>query len=103
MNGEEHGHWVHRSADGYVSEGPYVGRRGNTAIGFYRDAWGVSEGPYVNGEEHGHWVHRSADGYVSEGPYVDGEEHGHWVVRFADGDCKNLEYSRGDIVSHSDC
>ena len=85
QNGEKTGHWVHRAADGGVSEGPYVdGARTGRWVIRYADG-GVSEGPYVGGEWTGHWVHRSADGVVQEGPYVDGERTGHWVIRAADG------------------
>ena len=70
----------------------------------WEDEWATSsgEGPYVDGKREGHWVlHWGGD--VLEGSYVDDSEHGHWVVRRADGSCSNVEYSRGDIVSSSDC
>ena len=79
VDGKPHGHWVVRYAGGTVGEGPYV-----------------------DGERHGHWVLRW-DGGGAEGPFVNGKEHGHWVYRSADGSCFNFEYSRGDLVSDSDC
>ena len=80
VDGERHGHWVLRWANG-----------------------SVGEGSYVDGKLHGHWVFRSADGGVTEGSYVDGERHGHWVIRWTNGMCRNYEWSRGDLVSSSDC
>ena len=85
-DGKPNGHWVIRSADGTVNEGPYVDgeRNGHWVI---RDADGdVGEGPLVDGKQNGHWVIRYADGTVNEGPYVDGKQNGHWVIRDADGD-----------------
>ena len=62
QDGQMHGPWVLRGANG-----------------------NVSEGPYVDGQRHGHWVVRYANGDVWEGPYVDGQHHGNWVVRLAGG------------------
>ena len=63
----------------------------------------VLTGTFVQGKRHGHWVLRFADGHVEEGPYVDSKRHGHWVARWPDGTCANVEYSRGEIVSRSEC
>ena len=53
------------------------------------------------------WTYRNRENEWTtssgEGPFVDGKRHGHWVLRYADGRCSNLEYSRGDFVSASDC
>ena len=51
MDGERHGQWVLRLADG-----------------------GVEEGPYVDGKLHGQWVLRWADGRVEFVTFEDGEE-----------------------------
>ena len=79
----EHGHWVVRTADGGVQEGPFVdGKKHGHWVLRVADG-GVQEGPFVDGKKHGHWVVRFADGSVQEGPYVDGKRHGHWVLRAA--------------------
>jgi len=51
VDGERHGHWILRFADGQVGEGPYVG-----------------------GNKHGRWVVRFADGGVDEFCYENGNE-----------------------------
>lgn len=94
-NGQQHGHWVLRRADGRVDEGPYVDgqQHGHWIV---RTANGsVIQGPYVDGQQHGHWVTRNANGGVAEGPYVDGRQHGHWVFRFADGYSEEGPYVDG--------
>ena len=50
-DGTRQGHWVLRSKDG-----------------------GVYEGPYVDGEKHGHWVEREADGTTETATYINGEK-----------------------------
>ena len=57
VDGQRHGHWVHRSADGTVAEGEYA-----------------------YGTRTGRWVFRFGSGGVLEGDYVDGERHGVWSM-----------------------
>ena len=70
--GKRNDHWVLRSMDG-----------------------GVQEGPYVDGKQHGRWVERDSDGGVAEGPYVAGKRHGQWVGRFAAGRTVTLTFVKG--------
>lgn len=77
-DGEMHGQWAIRFADGYVAEGPFV-----------------------DGKRHGRWVERDADGHVLEGPFVDGRRQGQWVVRRADGDVEHINFENGEVVGRS--
>lgn len=94
-DGKQQGHWVIRSTDGHVAEGPY-------ADGKWHGQWviryangDVDEGPYVDGKRHGQWIIRRANFNVSEGPYVDGKWHGQWVIRYADGSVREGPYADG--------
>ena len=98
VDGKRHGHWVERWADGDEWEGPYVDgkRHGRWALR-YGNGW-VFEGPFVNGKQHGHWAVRSPDGYMSEGLYVDSKMHGRWVTRYSSGRTEVIEYRHGEWV-----
>lgn len=75
-NGERHGHWIERWANGIVTEGPMV-----------------------NGKANGHWVEYYGNGTSGEGPIVNGEPHGHWVLYKVNGDAwLDIEYDNGEIV-----
>ena len=100
-DGRRQGHWVMRTLHGSVSEGPYVdgSKHGHWVL---RDENGnVSEGPYVNGERHGHWVESTDVIQRAEGQYINGTPEGSWFVRYTSGECLDVEYSGGNIVSHS--
>ena len=86
QNGKYNGHWVARSADGTVQEGPHVDHDANGHFVIRSPNGTVQEGPYVNDERNGNWVFRFADGNIMEGPYVNGVQHGRWIWRSADGD-----------------
>ena len=95
-DGEMHGHWTIRFADGTVSKGSYVDgeMHGHWTLRYADGA--VSKGPYVDGEMHGHWTLRAVEGTVDEGPYVDGERHGHWTERLVDGSVWQGTYVNGE-------
>ncbi len=76
QEGQRHGDWVLRFADGTVEEGPYV-----------------------EGKMHGDWVERWADGTVHEGPYVEDQRHGDWVLRFADGTVRRETFVNGEWIN----
>ena len=106
-DGQRHGNWVQRTAEGHVYEGPYVdgGRHGNWVLRL--SDGGVQEGPFVDGEKRGNWVERFVSGLVQEGPYVDFKRHGNWVERHADGDIWEGPYVDGErhgdwIERHAD-
>ena len=97
VEGERHGDWIIRDADGRVEEGPFVAdeRHGDWIV---RWADGrVEEGPFVEGQMQGRWVVRYADGHVEEGPYVEDQRHGDWVVRFANGNVGEGPYVEGQM------
>ena len=124
MEGERHGRWVRRFADGAVqSEGPYEDdkQHGKWTVYYGDEPRRSREGPYLNGERHGKWIDRNEDGRVVyerqfvngrlHGPYVgrneegrvtergqyeDWERHGKWVTLDEDGDVRSTrEYVHG--------
>ena len=85
LNGERHGLWTERDADGTVTETPYVnGEIHGTRIGRWADGM-VVETPYVNGVIHGTQIYHRANGDVWELPHVNGVLHGIVIERDADG------------------
>ena len=84
-DGQKHGNWVERTAEGDVHEGPYVdGKKHGNWVGRYANGM-IFEGPYVDDQRHGNWVERWPSGTLHEGPFVDGKRHGNWVLRWSDG------------------
>ena len=87
MNGERHGQWELRWADGGVHIGPIVDGKRNgqwewryviEKTDWNEEQTGVSKGPYVDGKRHGRWEIRHSDGTVKIGHFVDGKKHGEW-------------------------
>ena len=72
-DGERHGPWVIRLADGRVEEGTYV-----------------------DGERHGRWVLRWPDGQIEEGALEYGERLGPWIHRFPNGQEEEGAYVAGE-------
>ncbi len=119
-NGEPHGLWEMRFADGMVQTGTFVdGKKhgsweerdesGFVSIGIYVDdkrhgQWEerlpdrtVWTGSYVDDKPHGQWEVRFANGDVNTGPFVEGEQHGQWEMRLADGKVANHTYHHGEL------
>lgn len=92
--GNAHGKWVYRFPNGQVSEGYFVGKRTGHWI-LRSENEDVHEGPFLDGLQHGVWVERSYEGDVMEGPYEKGLRHGNWVFRFHEGEVHEGPYAEG--------
>ena len=95
QEGQRHGPWVVRTADGGTSESFYVE---GTNVGRTAEAEAM-DGLLVDGKMHGDWVWRFATGTVEEGPFVENQMHGRWVWRFADGREEVDRYVNGEQVN----
>ena len=102
-DGELHGRWEVRYADGDVATGPYVNGKQHGQWEYRHADGGIDTGPMVDGNRHGRWEVRPAKGPVEIGSYVNGKRHGLWEDHWGRGIVSCNTFKNGEYVDAGPC